>query len=304
MTAPPSEAAGGTSPPAASRLLLWLIVTGSLLGLFVFLAGIAMGRGWSPLAFLVWSGLGSALLMGLAVAATEQLPPLSTPLLRYALLSGLISFTLPNAISFLAIPHVGAGFVALCLAFSPILTYGLAIPLKLDRLSAIGAAGMALGLGGAGLLALSQVEGGGGWFWILAAMSAPAALAAGNIYRTWDWPAGVSGRILAPAMVLTGSLGAGLAALASGATLAPPDWSRAALEPLVAQVLLLAIYYNCHFVLQRIGGPVVLSQISWVGALVGKGAAVVWLGERAPPGLIPAFLLVLLGVILVSKRPR
>lgn len=299
MQAPDPDAAR-TSGSAASRLFVFVFVTGSLLGLSVFLAGLALERGWTPLAFLICSGFGAALLM----AATGGMPPLSAHLLRYAAIAGLIGFALPNAISFFAIPHVGAGFVALCLAFSPLLTYGLAIPLGVDRVSAIGMAGMVFGLAGAALLALSRLEAGGGWFWTLLAMAAPASLAAGNVYRTLDWPKGLSGRALAPAMTLAGSLWATLFALGAGAPLTPPDGSLATLAPLFAQVLLLAVYYNCLFVLQRIGGPVGLSQINWVAALAGKGAAILWLGERAPALLLLAFPLVLLGVVLVSKRPR
>lgn len=283
---------------------LLLLFTGSLLGLTTVVAGLAAGLGWPPIAFLFWSALGGGLILAvLALAAGERLTP-SPALLRYGLQAGLLSFALPNILSFAAIPHVGAGFVALCLAFPPLLTYGLALVLGMDRLSVQGLAGMALGLGGAMLFAASRLTGAeGGGLWTALALAAPVSVAAGNIYRTVAWPPDAPPRLLAPVMVLIAAAIVGAYAVISKIPLlAAPSVHTAGLVPLQAAII--AGTHALFFILQKRSGPVGLSQIGWIGAITGKGLAVVLLGESVPPILALAVPLILAGIVLVSRRPR
>ena len=300
MAAPIRIAADG----AATLTYGLLLSTGALLGLTTFVAGLASRLGWPPIAFLFWSALGGGLILAaLAVVAGERTTP-SAALLRYGLRAGLLSFALPNILSFAAIPHVGAGFVALCLAFPPLLTYGLALILGMDRLSVQGLAGMALGFGGAMLFAVSRLTGDeGGGLWTGLALAAPVSVAAGNIYRSVAWPENAPPRLLAPVMVLTATaIIGGYAAMAGIPLLTVPPARTVGLLP--AQAAIIAATYALFFVLQKRSGPVGLSQIGWIGAITGKGLAVALLGERFPPILILAIPLILAGIVLVSRRPR
>lgn len=301
----PAPGAAGVFAPAALTSLLCLVSAGSLLGLTAVIGGVAIQSGWHPIAFLFWSASGGGLMLAIAAYAvgTRQKP--SYGLLRYGLLSGLLSFSLPQMLSFASIPHVGAGFVSLCLAFPPLLTYGLALPLGLDRFSIKGIAGMTLGLGGAVLLAFSRPgDGDGGWIWTGFALAAPAIVAAGNIYRTVDWPANASPRLLAPLMLLAAAAIIGLYAAFAHVPLKPATWDRNAMLLLLVQMAIIAATYAFYFVLQKLSGPVRLSQIGWIGAGSGKLMAVAFLGEAIPPILPVAFLLILAGIVLVSRRAR
>lgn len=297
----PAPGAVGASAPAALTTFLCLLSTGALLGLTTVVAGMAMRSGWHPLAFLFWSALGGGLLLAAMAVIAGDRPKPSFSLLRYAFLSGLLSFGLPNMLSFVAIPHVGAGFVALCFAFPPTLTYGLALLLRLDRLSIKGAAGIVLGLAGAVLLAASRPAGEGGGIWIGLALLAPIIIAAGNIYRTIDWPKGASPRLLAPAMLLMAAAIVGVGAVLAHAPLVPASWD-VGMTLLGGQISIIAVTYALYFVLQKLSGPVGLSQIGWIGAGIGKLLAVAWLGEAIPSVLPLAFLLILAGIALVSRR--
>lgn len=299
MTSPSPSASPGLLLPLAC-----LLATGALLGLTTFLAGVAIRAGWAPYAFLFWSALTSGLLLLILALLAGERPRVSGHLLRYALMSGLLSFALPNLLSFAAIPHVGAGFVALCLAFPPLLTYGFALPLGMDRISPGGLAGMALGLAGAVLLALSGTRSDdGGWLWIGLALAAPLVVSAGNIYRTIDWPGFASPRLLAPLMLLAAALIAGVCASAGGVPLALPT-ERADLLILAAQTLVVGATYALYFILQKLSGPVGLSQIGWIAAGTGKTLAVAFLGESVPLLLPPAFALILAGILVLARRKR
>jgi hypothetical protein len=54
--------------------------------------------------------------------------------------------------------------------------------------------------------------------------------------------------------------------------------------------------------LQRRSGQVGLSQIDWIGAITGKGLAVLLPGEMSPTILAPAIPLTLAGIVQVSRR--
>ncbi|CCG41394.1 DMT family transporter [Magnetospirillum molischianum] len=301
----PAQGAAGLCMPSALKPILCLLATGSLLGLTTVLAGLAVRSGWNPIAFLFWSALGSGVLLAGVAGLAGERPKPSLPLLRYALISGLISFALPNMLSFSAIPHVGAGFVSLCLAFPPMLTYGIALFLGMDRASVKGIGGMILGLSGAVLLALSQSSAQDGlWIWIGLALMAPVIIATGNIYRTVDWPKEASPRLLAPVMLLAAAAIIGLWVVFTGIPLSPVAWDRTASMLLFAQMTAVAATYALFFVLQKLSGPVGLSQIGWIGACVGKLLAVLVLAEAVPIILVPAFGLIFIGIVFVSRRMR
>lgn len=299
----PAQGATGAVAPAALIPILCLFATGSLLGLSTSITAIGVASGWAPIAFVFWTALGSGLVLLIVSVVLGDRPKLSGNFLRYAVLSGLLGFALPNMLSFSAISHVGAGFVALCFAFPPLLTYAMALFLGMDRATRKGCAGMVLGLGGASLLALSgPIASDTGRSWALLALSAPVVIAMGNIYRTIDWPKGVSTRLLAAAMLLGAALVVGIYAIAAGISLTPADWSRGTLQLLLMQVTCVAATYALYFVLQKLSGPVGLSQIGWIGAGVGKILAVTFLGETVPMILAPASAMILAGIALVSRR--
>ncbi|WP_236551376.1 hypothetical protein [Billgrantia tianxiuensis] len=70
---------------------------------------------------------------------------------------------------------------------------------------------------------------------------------------------------------------------------------------LLAEVMVFTVLYVFYFVLQKIAGPVYLSQIGMVAALVGTLIAVSLLGEAVPPYLGLAGALVVLGAVLFHR---
>ena len=107
--------------------VLCLIVGGGLTGISTNLAKFAGEVGLTPLAFLFWSITGAALILFSYALFRHELPPLSKPTLSYYLVAALVSVAGSNLIFFSAIPHVGAGFVALIISLPPLLTYLAAI---------------------------------------------------------------------------------------------------------------------------------------------------------------------------------
>jgi len=288
--------------PAAVVLL---VSVGSLLATSAMFAKAAPAFGWSPLALLLWSLLGAALLQGALLVQSRGHAGLQAGQTRgmvtYLLVSALL-FTVPNALAFMAAPHVGAGFIALCFAFPLVLTFGLSVAFGLDRLALRRAGGVAFGLLGGLLMAVagrsiapeSQI-------WILAALSVPVVISVGNVYRTLKWPKGASPLVLSAGMMALGGMFAAIFGLALSEPLLP---SQPGFEPWLlagGQAAVFAVQYYLYFQLQKVAGPVYLSQIGSVAAIAGLGLAFVLFGEVPVLAQVAAVLAVGAGVVLVSR---
>lgn len=281
--------------------LVLLVTVGAMLGVTAVIAKAAALAGWPPVALLAWALLGGGLLQfGFSLAAGRR-PGTSAPYLRYYLGSGLLQ-ALPNALAFAAAQHVGAGIVALCFAFPLIFTYALALCFRLERLQGQRLAGVLLGV--AGGLVIAAGSGGTGFSpspWMLAALTAPVIIAVGNLYRSLYWPAGATALELSPGMLLTAGASLLLGLLATGTPLAPETWGFVTSGLLLGQTAIFALLFVLYFALQKLAGPVYLSQIGSVGALVGLGLATALLAEPLSPRTALAGLLVAGGILLVNR---
>lgn len=300
-----------TSNPITTRSGAWLVSLlsllsgGALLGLSTNLAKFAGASGLTPLAFLSWSITGAALLLLIVATFRRDLPPVNRRTLEYYVVSALVGVAGPNLLFFSSIPQVGASFVALTLALPPLLTYLGALALRMERFRAIRAAGVAAALAGAGVLAVRKLSAPDtDVFWVLLALTGPVLLAIGNIYRTLRWPDGVSVEALAPGMLVAAALMLLLTGLLPGFSLAVSmDHSLPTLL-IALQALVFAGQFLLLFLLQKTGGPVYLSLLGSVGAVVGVPLAIFLQGEAPPEGLLLGGTLIAAGIALVTLGAR
>ncbi|MBK1661595.1 EamA/RhaT family transporter [Paracraurococcus ruber] len=280
-----------------------LLATGALLGVSTNLAKLAVGAGLPPLAFLTWSTAGAALLVGAVVARRGALPRLDRTTLTYFVVAALVSVAAPNLLFFSAIAHVGAGFVALCIAFPPLLTYLGALALRAERFDALRATGVGLALAGAAALAWAKLRTPDApATWIAAALAGPVLLAAGNLYRSLRWPPGARPDSLAPGMLGAAALLLLACGLLPGASLRVDLAEPRQILLVLLQAVVVGGMYLLYFRLQGCGGPVIVSLLGAIGAVVGVPVAVLLLGEAVPPALGPAGALIAAGVALVTWR--
>lgn len=282
-----------------------LMLVGTFLALSLVVAKLADGAGAPRLTFLMVAVAGAGVMLTGITALQRQPISLTRRTLEYAIVSGAL-FALPNALGFLAVRHVGAGFVSLSFAFPILVTWLLAVLLSLERLRPLRLLGVLLGLSGGLILAAAKaggVDGSQGWVVLVLAM--PVVIALGNIYRTLRWPSGAAPVFLAALMMLGGAL-----ALLPFALFFEPGQMQALFESasairlLLVEVAVFSVLYLFYFVLQKLAGPVYLSQIGTVAALVGTLIAVFTLGEALPPNLGLAGVLVALGTILFHRGAR
>ena len=281
--------------------LICLLVGGALLGISTNVAKYAGEIGLSPLAFLFWSIAGAATILLVIALLRHELPPLNKRSFEYYFISALVSVAGSNLLFFSAIPHVGAGFVALIISLPPLLTYLGALVLGMERFQTVRALGVAAALAGAGVLAARKFSApDASVFWILIALCGPVFLAIGNLYRTLRWPEGASPNALAPGMLIAAVVLLGATSLLPNFSLTVPLGGFLPLGLITLQAFIFAGQFQLLFLLQKTGGPVLLSLLGSVGAIVGVPVAVFLQGESPPDGLILGASLIALGVALVT----
>ncbi|WP_299419884.1 DMT family transporter [uncultured Shimia sp.] len=260
-------------------LLIWC---GTLLGVGFPLSKLSAAAGVPPMVWALLVSVGTCTALFPFVALRGQLKLPRGQLLRYVLVTGLVTSAGINVMIFGLVPKLGAGQVGMMFALSPVATLAVSSLFGLKTPSRLGLLGIGFGLIGALMVAFGRGGVHGTLIWSLVGLTIPLILAAGNVYRTLDWPEGEHPIALAfwSQMVAIVTLVVVMVARGDGIALhsvAAVPWAAA------AQMVAAALTIPAFFQLQRVGGPVMLSQIGYVAAAVGLIVGVALLGERYGP---------------------
>ena len=267
---------------------------------------IAITEGIPVFAFVFWQCLGTALLAFVAAVATQRLPSLRRKDLRFYLLLGTFGIAVPYTLLAVVAPKVPAGAIALGLTLVPILTYGIAVLFRIDRVRLLRIAGILFGLAGILLVLLpgQSLPEPGMAPWLLMAFGAPLCWAFCNVCIA----------ILRPPESRPIPLTCGVFACASitmlpvmavtdnwwifDATMTDGDWA------LIGTIVILPIVYVLTFVLIQMLGPVLFSTIGYFGTLMGLGWAALYFGEVPSSWIWAAIAILFLGLFLVNRTSK
>ena len=281
-----------------------LIVLGVTWGLTPSMVKLAIGVGIPPLGFAFWAAFGSALLLSLlCIRRGMALPMDRAHLIQYGA-SGLSGFALANFAGYTALQHIPAGFFALLVPLSPILTVLGAAALGMDRLTRVRVLGTAVGFAG---VALAKAPGAalpdpGLIGWALIAALTPVCFAVSNIVASRLAPPGASPLVLATGALYAASAFLALFALLRGEFHVPGalPWHVEAMLPV--QACLTAFAYLLYFRLIAATGSVITSQSGYIVTIAGVAWGALIFGERLGWLTLPAVALVFAGVWLVTVR--
>ncbi|MDF2765261.1 MAG: Multidrug transporter permease, partial [Rhodospirillales bacterium] len=112
--------------------LLMMLTVGTLWGLTFSFAKAASDAGIGPLAYCFWQTTGAGTVLLLVCVLRREPPRLDRPHLAYYLTCGFLSLAVPNLILQTVIGHVPAGVTAIIVTTVPLLTYAIAMAVKLD----------------------------------------------------------------------------------------------------------------------------------------------------------------------------
>lgn len=293
-----------THTPASSLTpLLCLLAVGGLLGVSTNLAKAASNAGIEPLTALTVPLLIAASVLSGTAFARDGAPNLSARRIEYYVVAALTGIVTPNLIFFNAVAHVGAGIVSLVIALPPLFTYLGALALRAESFSTWRAVGVVSAMTGMVLIGAREVgalDAPIGWLALTA--SAPLLLAIGNLYRTLRWPPGANARELAPGMLCAATIALLVVSLHPDVRLSLPTDDPMGLAILGAQAIVFTSQYKLLFVLQERGGPVYLSLLGAVGAVVGIPLAGLLFDEPPPAGLMSGGVLIGVGMFLLTWR--
>lgn len=278
-----------------------LVATGLAWGSTQTLGKIAVSTGHGPLGLIFWQ-----LVIGVAVLApfAGRFRP-GRRQLGFAALIATIGTLIPNTTFYLSVAHVPAGVMSIIIATVPMLAFPIALALGMDRAGAGRIAGLMCGLAGVAMIA---APGGGlpaaALAWLPVALVGPLFYAIeGNVVAR----IGTLGMTAVQAMALVSAVGAVMAlplALATGQWIDPLAAFGAAEGALVLSSVAHAFAYAAYVWLAARAGAVFAAQVSYIVT----GSGVVWamaiLGERFPPLVWAALVLMLAGLALVAPRGR
>lgn len=260
--------------------IVLLLMTGALLGFNLPLGKIASDANVSPLIWALIVSLGAcSILLPILIAQKRLVLPKSN-MIRYIIISAFISFIAPNILLFSVMAHVGAGYMGLMFALSPVFTLGLAIIFQMKTPNFIGIIGISFGLIGAIIISVTRGSAPDAppLIWMAASLLVPIMLACGNIYRTLDWPKDATPDSLAFWGHAFSILVFIILIFVQNGNFPVNELTQSPLAAL-AQLLVAGILFPIFFRLQKKGGPVLLSQIGYVAAAVGLILATFILGE-------------------------
>ena len=300
---------GTAATVSAGRIASSLVPLGLLLsfgvttGMVSFSANIAMGNGVPPVAFAFWQALGAALLLLMICRCRGLFPRLDAQHLRYYFVSGAISLALPYTVIALVVEHLGTGLANALFALSPTLTYLFASCVGIERVRLIRLAGVGFGFAGCLAIILSHghfADPGPGW-WLIVAMLIPVSIASGNVYRSLDWPRDAEPQALAAGVLLASATILAVVLASTETVRSPHDFTPEAVWAVIGQSCATAIAYLCCFKLQKITGPVYLSQAGYI--IVGTGIffGMFGFGEAYSGWFWLAVLLMFTGISVVTS---
>jgi len=282
-----------------------LLVTGILIGFNFPLGKLAAQAGISPAVWAFVFSLGACLLLLPLLLIQRKLRIPKPATLRYILLSALLSFIAPNLLLFSVLLEMGAGYMGLMFALSPVFTLCLAASFRLSVPNRLGLAGIFFGLLGTVVVSISKgsLPDAPSWGMIILAACVPLCLACGNVYRTMDWPKGGE-----PDNLAFWSHLAAVVFYVIVIVLFLPDAHLIEIsnapDITALQFLVSGLIFPFFFRLQQTGGPVLLSQIGYISAGVGLLTAVFILGESYELATWSGASIIAIGIALTIRAQQ
>ena len=301
---PDPEHAGGAGTLARRLwMLTCLFFAGGLWGLSPSLARFAIEEGAAPLGLTLWQAIGGGTLL-LSISLARGRPvPVSRRHRWFYLVCGVLGTAMPTYLFFSVSRHLPAGITSMVIAAVPLMTYAIALALRLETLAPLRVLGVLLGFVAVLVLVLpgTALTPGTPAVWVLVALLLPVCYSAENMVLALRRPSGDDIALVAGMLLVSAALLLPLVLATSASVDMWPPWSRAQWAT-VGLVLVNVVSYTFFLYTVKEAGPVFAAQAGYLSMLCGVAAGVAIHDETHTAWFWAALLLMLMGMVLVRER--
>jgi drug/metabolite transporter (DMT)-like permease len=229
-------------------------------------------------------------------------------LIYYAVM-GAAGIALPNSNMVFVVGHIPAGLMSVIVVTAPVLTYAVALAIRLEMLDMRRAGGVALGFAGAAVLVLPRgsLPSPDMLPFALLAFVTPTAWALTGVYAETARPREADSMVLAMGTMYAAAVTTLIAALATGSF--HPIWRDFDIgnQALIGFGLMTIATFFLFFTVVSLAGAVYLAQVGYITTILGLGWGALFYGEEPSAWLWLAVVLVFGGIALVNfgkgRRP-
>ena len=256
----------------ANAAMLWSMAASITLSLL--LTRYLQAEGLHPIHAALIQACGCFLVVALFDRPSLR-PLLRRDALTYFAIASLIGFTIPRLVVATAVTHTGVGLTTLAFTLPLVVTYGIAIAIRVESFDRMRFAFLTITLLGALIYVSTRLEAVSvelGWVAIL--LMAPLTLGIANVYRSMAWPADLPPTAVALATALF-SLISYMGILVLNPVSTPLPLFTEGHHQLALLLFMLAAGFEQRliFKLQRSAGPVYIGQAGpWWCSLAGLWA--------------------------------
>jgi len=222
--------------------------------------------------------------------------------LKYYVVMGLIGVALPNINMVFVMRELPAGLMSVLIVTAPMITYLMALTVRLERFGVMRAGGVLLGLVGVAVLVLPKgsLPAPGLLPFALLAVVTPALWAASNVFAEVARPKDGNNIALAMGTMCVAAATSLVMALTTGSfheiwvDFDVTDWV------IVGYGVVTVVTFVLFYTVVTMAGAVYLAQVGYITTLTGVGWGVWFFGERPSVWLWASVVLVFAGVALVN----
>lgn len=282
--------------------LLLLVVLGALWGGNPSFSKALAIAGVSPFSVVFWQTFGAGILLLLVCLARRTSLRFGVKHLVYFAFMGIVGIDVSYATLVFTVEQLSAGYASVLILFSPMLTYAMALVLRMEPMVAIRAVGIVVGLAGAAVLVLPEGSLPSRDLLPLALLAfiTPLGYAAANIFADIARPPDTDNVALAMGTMFAAAIGALLGALVDNSFY--PAWQNFGHAETVLALFALAtsVAFLIFYVIIKMAGAVYLGQVGYLATLFGVSWGILFFAETPSAWLWLAALLVAAGVAMVN----
>jgi drug/metabolite transporter (DMT)-like permease len=287
--------------------LILLVVLGALWGANPAFSKALAIAGVSPFSVVFWQTFGAGLLLLLACLVRRTTLRFGIKHLIYFAFMGVVGIDVSYVTLVFTVERLSASYVSVLVLFSPMLTYVIALALRMEPVVRIRAVGIVVGLVGAGVLVIPEGSLPAPDLLPLALLAflTPLGYASANVFAEFARPPNTDNVALAMGTMFAAALGALVAGLIGNSFY--PAWeSFGHIETVLSFFALsTAVAFLIFYAIIIMAGAVYLGQVGYLVTLFGVFWGILFFGEQPSAWLWVAVVLVAVGVALVNMgKPK